>query len=77
MTRKWGTTEWHLANGRRVWATNPALVEIHMSDGAVRHYPMELPEGVSVSCVSVDGRRWVEPPSRDWDAVESVKEVDG
>lgn len=74
---KWESAEWHLPNGRTIWAdAMPTAVELDVSDGTTRHYPMSLPPGTRITGIRVDGRRWAECPERDWDAVDGIKEVD-
>ena len=75
---KWETVEWRMPNGRTVWAIDePVMVDIGISDGTVRHYPLALPEGLHVAWVSVSGDRWVRRGMKDFDNIESAEGIDG
>lgn len=74
---KWESVEWHLPNGRTVWAdARPTAVEFDVSDGTTAQHLMTLPPGTRIERIRVDGELWVRRPRRDWDNEDGIKEVD-
>ena len=74
---KWQFAEWHTPDGRTIWAIDkPTMVEVDISDGTTRHYPLALRPDERVVGIKVNGRRWRECQDKDYDNIDSVREVD-
>ena len=52
------------------------MVDVDISDGTTRHYPLALRPDERVVGIRVNGRRWTECPDKDYDNIDSVREVD-
>lgn len=69
MMRKWGNTSWHTLprNDDNREALELHTVSVALSDTSTRSFHFAAENDVTITAITVDGRKWQAPKRIDWE----------